>query len=262
MSVGRQRMQPSLVNFLFLALCLVFASREALASTGIDFEASVAHYGKYIWRGQNLNDDVVFQAAVSASYGGLTAGIWGNLDVTNINGNSGDFSELDYWLGYSAAVAWTEALKYSLGVIHYDFPGTPSADTTEVYWGLEFDLPLSPSVTVYHDVDEADGTYVSLGIGHRFEKIAELTPELPVGIEIGASLGYASASYDNYYWGTDQSKVNDLALSVAFPVSLGNWTLRPSLNYVTLLSDDIRDSDAYGTDSDFFLVGIGLSTSF
>ena len=81
-------------------------------------------------------------------------------------------------------------------------------------------------------------------------------------MEIGASLGWSSGSYNKYYWGTDQSKLNDLAFSVSFPIEIAGWTVAPSLNYITLLSDDIRDTDAYGTDSDFFFAGICLSKSF
>lgn len=73
--------------------------------------------------------------------------------------------------------------------------------------------------------------------------------------------GWGSASYNKYYWGTDQSKLNDLTFSVSFPVEIAGWSVTPSLNYVTLLSDDIRDTDAYGTDSDFFFVGVSLSKS-
>ena len=248
-----------------LIVCLYFftcGTRAVIAEDKIDFEITADYFGKYIWRGQNLSDDPVFQPGLSASYKGLTAAIWGNLDLTNINGNSGDFSEVDYSLDYSGAIPGIEGVGYSVGVIYYDFPGTMVKDTTEVYWGLNFDLPLSPSITVYHDVDEAEGSYVSLAFGHSIEKIAELGPDLPVGMEIGASLGWGSGSYNKYYWGTDQSKLNDLAFSVSFPIEIAGWTVAPSLNYITLLSDDIRDTDAYGTDSDFFFAGISLSKSF
>ncbi len=50
--------------------------------------------------------------------------------------------------------------------------------------------------------------------------------------------------------------------SVSFPIEIGGCTLVPSLNYVTLVSDDIRDSDVYGTDSDFFVAGIRLVKRF
>ncbi len=49
---------------------------------------------------QNYDDDPVLQPGVSATYRGLTAMIWGSLETTNINGNSGDFSEVDYSLYY------------------------------------------------------------------------------------------------------------------------------------------------------------------
>jgi len=228
----------------------------------IDYTLSADFLGKYVWRGQNLNNKGVFQPSLSIGYGNLTAGIWGNMDLTNINGNSGDFSEMDYSLDYSSTFPCIEGVGYSIGTIYYDFPKTATKDTTEVYWGLNFDLPLSPSITVYHDVDEAEGSYVSLAFGHSIERIAELGPDIPVGMEIGTSLGWGSGSYNKYYWGTDQSKLQDLAFSVAFPMKLSGWTITPSLNYVTLVSDDIRNTDAYGTDSDFFFTGIRLLKNF
>jgi len=253
-----KRLRCLIIGFSVLSLgnSVVFAENE------VGFELTADYFGKYIWRGQNLSDDPVFQPGISISYGNLTAGIWGNMDLTNINGNSGDFSEMDYSLDYSSTFPGIEGVGYSVGVIYYDFPGTTTKDTTEVYWGLNFDLPLSPSITVYHDVDEAEGSYVSLAFGHSIERIAELGPDIPVGMEIGTSLGWGSASYNKYYWGTDQSKLQDLTFSVSFPMEIAGWTLSPSLNYITLVSDDIRDTDVYGTDSDFFFAGISLSKSF
>ena len=46
---------------------------------------------KYIWRGQNLDNEPVFQTGLSAKLKGLKASIWGNLELTNING--------DFWKG-------------------------------------------------------------------------------------------------------------------------------------------------------------------
>lgn len=241
---------------------LLCAANVGLAGGSLDFTINADFYGKYIWRGQNLVDDLVLQTAISASYEGLTAAVWGNLDLTNVNRNSGDFSELDYSLDYSSSMAGLEGLGYSLGLIHYDFPGTDIKDTTEFYWGLSLDLPASPSLRFYHDLDEADGTYIVLAGQHCVDRIAELGPEMPVGMEIGAGIGWGSGSYDKYYWGIEPSKLNDLTLSASFPLEVGAWTVTPSLNYVTLLNDKIRDSDVYGTDSDFFFVGVSCSKRF
>ena len=252
------------VRRFLIVICslLVFMTSNAFSTDAVDFELTADFVGKYIWRGQNLVDDPVFQPSMTASYENLNASIWGNLELTNINGNSGDFSELDYTLDYSSALPGIESIGFSVGLIYYDFPGTDTEDTTEVYGGLNFDFPLEPSVTVYHDIDEAEGSYISLAAGHSIEKIIEISPEVPLGLDIGISLGWGSGSYDKYYWGTGQSKLNDLAFSLSFPVEISGWSLIPSLNYITLLSDDIRDTDAYGTDSDFFFAGISLSKSF
>ena len=45
-------------------------------------------------------------------------------------------------------------------------------------------------------------------------------------------------------------------------MEISGWNVTPGLNYVTLVSDDIRDTDVYGNDSDFFFAGISLSKSF
>lgn len=225
------------------------------------FEITADYLGKYIWRGQNLNDDPVFQPGVSMTIGGLTGAVWASQDTTTINGQNGEFTEWDYSLDYSGDVPIIEGVGYSLGVINYHFPSVVG-DTTEVYWGLNFDLPLSPSFTLYHDIDVIDGTYAEFGLGHSIEKIAELGPEIPIGMDIGASLGWGSASYNKGYWSTDESKLNDLALSVSFPFEIGGWTVSPSLNYVTLLDSRLRDTDTFSEESEYFFVGISAAKGF
>jgi hypothetical protein len=244
-------------------ICIVVLFETiVLAQDDVTVDITADYFGKYIWRGQNLDDDPVFQPGLSVGMGNLTVGIWGNLELTDFSDHRHEFTELDYSLDYSADLPGLDGVGYSLGLIYYDFPNTKVKDTTEAYLGWSFDLPLSPSVTWYLDLDEAEGSYILLGISHSIEQIAELSPDVPVAFEAGASLGWGSGSYDKYYWGTDQSKLNDLVLSASFPFDLGGWTITPSLNYVTLVSDDIRDTDAYGTESDFFFAGIGASKRY
>jgi hypothetical protein len=240
---------------------LLLTAAAAAEDSAIGVDVSADFYGKYIWRGQNLSDDPVFQPGVSITWGKLTAGFWGNMDLTNINGNSGDFSEVDYSLDFSDDFSGIDRLSYSVGVIYYDFPGTSVPDTTEVYWGLGFDVLSNPTITVYHDVDEADGTYINLGFSHSFDEIGKIG-DTPVGMELGAGIGWGSSKYDRYYWGMGGSKMQDLSFSVAFPVEVVGWTVTPSLNYVTLLSSAIRDTDAYRTDSDYFFAGVSISKGF
>ncbi|MCP4601632.1 MAG: hypothetical protein GY847_14155 [Proteobacteria bacterium] len=239
--------------------------------TEIGFEVTTDFFNKYIWRGQNLVDDWVFQPGVSAAYGGLTASFWGNLDMTDENGSNGEFSEIDLTLDYSGQFPGIDILGYSLGMINYDFPVNGSADdTTEVYAGINLDVPASPSVTFYRDVDETkDGAYISLGVGHSFEKVFELGPDTPVGMEIGATLGWGNTAYNKFYWGaapdgsTIGGEMNDLVLTVAFPFELAGLSFTASANYVTLVGDDIRTTDTYGKGKDDnFVAGIGFSAGF
>ncbi len=254
-------MTAAKTSVLVTALVLTALSGLSFAEESIEFGVSADFYSKYIWRGQNLNEDYAFQPGASISYGGLTAAVWGSLDMTDISGNEGEFTEVDYSLDYSTDVPGIEGLGFSVGIINYHFPSVVG-DTTELYWGFSADLPLSPSITFYHDIDEVDGTYISLGIGHSIDRIAELTPEIPIGLEIGASLGWGDSDYNAAYWGVDGSKLNDLTLSIAFPMEIAGWTFAPSINYATLVSDDIRASDSYARGSDYFFTGLSLSKSF
>lgn len=254
-------MTAAKTSILVFTLPLTVLSGLSFAEESIEFGVSADFYSKYIWRGQNLNEDYAFQPGISVGYGGLTAAVWGSMDMTNISGNEGEFTEVDYSLDYSFDVPGIEGLGFSTGIINYHFPSVVG-DTTEVYWGFAADLPLSPSITVYHDIDEVDGTYISFGIGHSIDRIAELTPEIPIGLEIGVSLGWGDSDYNNFYWGVDNSKMNDLTLSIAFPMEIAGWTFAPSINYVTLVSDDLRASDSYARGSDYFFTGLSLSKSF
>jgi len=235
----------------------------ALAEEGssVEFEVTADFFSKYIWRGQNLNEDYAFQPGISASYAGFTGGVWGSLDMTDYGDNEGEFTEVDYYVDYSGSVPGVEGVEFAVGVVNYHFPSI-YGDTTEIYWGLGFDLPLSPSVSVYHDVDQADGTYVSFGIGQDFGTIVELAEGMPVGMDFSASLGLADGDYNEFYWGTKDAGLNDLALSVSFPFEVFGWSVSPSLNYVTLVDGALRSSDSFVQSSDYFYTGIGLSTSF
>ena len=231
------------------------------AAEGVGVDVSIDYFSKYVWRGQLINDDGAIQPGIELSFDKLTLGIWGNVDITDYSDNEWEFTEYDYYADYTTTI--TDGIDLSLGVINYYFPSIDQ--TTELYAGVTFtEVPLSPSITWYNDVDSVEGSYISFGVGHTVDEIASLDESTPIAMEIGASLGWGSKSYNKYYWGgpADSSSLNDLTLSVAFPFSLGSWTVTPSANYVTLVDSDVKDSDAFDTASDYFFTGIGLSTSF
>ena len=90
----------------------------------------------------------------------------------------------------------------------------------------------------------------------------ELSSDMPVSVDLAASFGWGTASYNKVYWGESKDGANDMTLSASFPIGLGNWTLSPSINYVSLLRDGVRSSNKYSSDSDYLFGGVSLSRSF
>lgn len=229
----------------------------------VSYSLSSDFYSQYVWRGHNLVDDWVWQPSVGIAKGPWSAGIWGNLDLTDENDQSGEFTEYDFYGSYSWAV--TENLMLSMGYIFYRFPSVGS--TQELYWGLTVDAVLNPSLTVYYDFDDINGTYVSAGVSHSIEKIADLTESIPIGLTFSCSVGWGDSNYNKGYWtdaGGDpisSSAWNDLGIKVAFPIAFGTWTLTPSVHFVTVLDSEIRQGLS-SSDRNLFFTGVSLSTAF
>lgn len=230
----------------------VVMADDTTASEGIGLDLTLDFNSKYIWRGQNLSDDWVMQPGASFGFGDFTLGVWGNVDITNDNDYEWEFTEVDYYIDYSASLA--EGIGFSLGYIYYDFPA-PGGSTNEVYGGLSFDTVLDPSVTWYYDFDYANGSYIALGLGHT----VALSDTSPLSLDLGLNLGWADSNYNDAYWGVDSSGFNDLTLSAGIPIEIGSWTVTPMVNYAMLIDSDVRDA---ASESDNFYGGIGLSTSF
>jgi hypothetical protein len=253
-------------QLVIVAMALIrLADVTALAEQQEPVKIAVAadYFSKYIWRGQNINDESVFQPSISLSRWGFTGSVWGNLDLTNKSqtapDNSWEFSEFDYTLDYSGKIPDVNWLNFSVGTIYYRFPNTSFEPTTEIYGGLSLDAPLSPSFKWYRDVDEIKGSYFQFGLGHTFEKLAVWSEKCYCGLQLGASVGWANSAYNSGYFGIDGSKFNDLTLSAALPFCIGSWTVRPSVNYSTMISDPIREATGK---SDNLWCGVGLSTLF
>jgi hypothetical protein len=252
-------------KFILFCVCVLFgASITVLADDKVEFGFTGDFYSKYIWRGQVLDNKWVLQPSISASANGFTGSIWGNMNLTDeskiVPDNAGEFSEFDFTFDYTAAVPGNENLNFSLGTIYYRFPNQIYHPTTEVYAGLDLsDGFFSPSIKLYHDIDEIDGSYVQLGIGHTFEKIHVINEKCYCGLQLGSSIGWGSAGYNHGYFSVDGSGFNDLTVNLGFPFCIDSWTISPSINFSTMLDSDIRRA----TDkSDNIWIGVGLQKSF
>jgi hypothetical protein len=235
----------------------------------IGFTLTSDFNSKYVWRGQLLNDDFVFQPGATVSYKGFSFNAWGNMGLTDYNKglgyDSGEFTEWDFTLSYSGKFNPDGKLGYNIGVIHYQFPSS-YLDTTELFWGLTYDTFLSPTLTVYHDIDEAGGgIYANFAVSHTIEKVIKVTEKISADLVLGASIGWGNTEYNEWYWGAQSadSRLNDLVFKAALPFALpGDWSVTPSISFITLADGNLRDADTYSTASDYFVAGVSISKSF
>ena len=176
---------------------------------------------KYIWRGQNLNNNASFQPGFSFGYKKLTVSSWSQFSDTGF-GDSGiagnHWTEHDFTVDY--AIPITDKISASVGWINYAFPNfTEGRYTNEIYGTLSFDTILQPHVAVYGDMHNGDGMYYNFGIGHGVA--------LPKGMALNLS---ASLGINQGQW-IDMTTVSDVILgaSLDLPVS-DKVTISPFYN--------------------------------
>ncbi|TRZ84221.1 hypothetical protein D4R89_13725 [bacterium] len=259
-----------------------------------DFTAAVL--SQYIWRGYELSrNSVVIQPSMTIGYKGFTANLWGNLDTKPYFAGTGDtnysntLNETDLIVSYNKTLGLFTVgggyIYYALGSLNKDAP--KRSDSQEFFVTASLNTLLSPTLTVYKEIDRYKQWYFLLGISHTFElnKAASL--------KLGASASYllstyadaalfnAGSGYGGYpkFGGnslaTDDkfSNLHDGVISVSFPVkATGNITVTPAISYIFPLSGDAKDEmkgqglkgSATPTERDnsFFVGGVSLSFSF
>jgi hypothetical protein len=237
---------------------------SAQKDNGVQVGATGDFFSAYVWRGQNIVDNWVFQPGASVGYKGLTGSIWSNMNlekepVGGVPVGGGSLTETDLTLDYTNKVPGLDVLGYAVGAIYYSYLNIHAHPTAEAYGGLNLGVPLSPSVRWYYDFDLIKGSYVQFGIGHTIEKLKEWRDQCYCDLQVGASLGLGTSEYNQGYFGVDQTALNDLTLTAGLPFTFGKLTIRPTLGYSTMLSKDIR---AATDKSDNFWGGVSLAYNF
>lgn len=255
-------------------------------------ELSVSGLTKYIWRGyENTRHSIVVQPSMTVGYKGFSANLWGNLDTepysTTGGSNSSTWTETDFTLSYTKAIGIVNA---GLGYIYYNL-GAPNAgavkplDSQEIFVTLGLNKLLSPTLTVYKEIDHYHQWYFLLGISHAFEF------NKTVSLKLGASASYLLSDYadaarynvqpsyggypkfNNNYQATNDkfSNFHDGVLTASLPISVAKYvTVSPMVSYVFPLSSDAENemkargkkTDLAGNDSSHFYGGITITLSF
>lgn len=214
-------------------------------------------YSGYVFRGIEFNDEAVFQPAVTVGWYGFTLQAWGNIDLTNDNGNRGDFTWYDFNLDYTHRFG---PVAGTLGFVHYQFPNTPRAATSEFYAGVALpDVPLTPQFKAYYDVDEADGWYLTFDLAHSIP-LPRLMDRVPWAIEFAAGIGWADSDHNGYWYGVSSSRFVDFHSSLSLPIKLTHWFhVRPIVTYTRVLTSTLR---SVAPDSDVIIFGINFTFLF
>lgn len=244
-------------------LCALSAMMPAwaVAQDKLSMKATADLKSEHLWRGQLVNEHAVFQPGFSMAFGKLSGGIWGSVGLTDSRGRKYEVERMDYYMDWTEPIYGLEGVSYSAGFIYYDFPRSRT-ETSEIYGGLSFNAPLSPSVTCYYDTDRAEGAYVALRGKHSFENIVDIGLERPLTLNLTASLGWASRNYNYSYWGVYKNELNDLQVSANLPIPLHGFQLIPSLTVAELLGSDIKASHRYSHNNTYLCAGIGISKTF
>ncbi|MCK9995110.1 MAG: MltA-interacting MipA family protein, partial [Candidatus Krumholzibacteria bacterium] len=108
-----------LLLIVLTGLLITGATAPALALGPLDIEAELPVYTKYVWRGMNLVDDAVLQPSLEVGLFGFELAVWGNMYLTDIANESGQFGEVDYTIGYELELALFEL---EAGFIFYTYP--------------------------------------------------------------------------------------------------------------------------------------------
>ncbi len=257
-----------------IAGALTGAALSPATTQAADASVDVAYFSSYVWRGQIINNEPVLQPAFSASTPfGLSFTAWGNMDTTDKFDNRGEFTEVDLTVAYDLPLEGP--IGVSVGASEYLFPKegnyTPEVpeghteveagkdtDTREVYVSVSADILLSPTISLYYDVDEIKGFYASLGISHGFALMEKLS------LDLGASIGAANHKYNEGYFGEDKHALNDLNLSASLAYALTETlSFSGAVYYTTLLDADIKDgAEAAFGDKDRFYANLAASYAF
>jgi hypothetical protein len=204
-----------------------------------------------------VTEDPVLQPSINFTYKELTLNIWSNFDTTDVNDYGWQSNEVDFTLDYS--FCW-KTISFSVGAIHYVFPQAHAIDTTEVYAGIGLDILTAPTLTVYQDLDESDGTYLLLSFGHTFEDVWRPCKGVAMGVDLSASFAWGSRKNNEFYYGSSGPGWADAMVGLGLPIAIGGHvTLTPAAHYMWLLDDGVTSS--LGRDSAFW-AGISLTVSF
>ena len=218
-----------------IVLILVVVPVMAGTASAWDLSLALSAQSRYVWRGMVLNDSPVLQPSATFATGGMTAGVWADVNLTDDTGLQYLEDEIDYWLDYTVE---TPKVDVTATACTYTFPHTSLTSTTEVWVAATWKTTFEPTLTLVRDVDEVDGSYLMLS---GSTPLGLLQTKGSDGLTLDLNLGWAGHSYTRAYFPTsDVSHAVDLGARLGWAVSAGPGQLSVNLQYTTFTSSDVE----------------------
>jgi hypothetical protein len=215
-------------------------------------DLTVSALSQYVWRGYEMSrNSVVIQPSMTMGYKGFSANIWGNLDTKPYSPTDKSYTstwnETDFTLSYTKTLG---LFNIGGGYAYYGLasPNRDIADpndSQEIFASVGLNTLLSPTLTIYKEIDHYRNWYFQLGVSHIFElsKMASLKLAAQASYLLSTDAD-AYAKYDgNAAATTDKfSNFHDGLVSASLPVKVTDHiTVTPLLSYAFPLTGDAKD---------------------
>lgn len=246
--------------------------------------ADLGLFSSYVWRGLSLTNKPVAQPDLYVTFpagnASITLGGWASIDlgkyddldddISESGASSGfNFAEFDPWAEISFPVGTKTTL--TAGATAYIYPNdadaatndfgllTSDANTVEIYAKAAFDVPLSPKLAVWYDVDKINGAYFEGSVSHTLpasEKVSVVLGAL-AGLSAGQGIPDSGDDSSNF----DDDGFTHLDLSAGVPIAAGPVSLTPALHLVINGDDRVKITSPTNTKDVKLWGGVTISWS-
>jgi hypothetical protein len=264
-------------NVLGATLVVASAIATATPAAAQTVGADLGLFSSYVWRGLSLTNKPVAQPDLYVTFpagkASVTLGGWANVDLGKYDDGTDDISESGGTSAFNFAEfdPWAEisvpAGKATLtgGITAYFYPNdaglTKDANTWEVYGKVGFDVPLSPKIAAWYDIDKIKGLYVEGSVAHS----------LPLGenhsLSLGALAGFNAGQGVPDDPNSDESfnfadnGFTHLDLSAGLPLTAGSLSITPAFHFVINGDDFVKVTSPTKTHDMKVWGGVTLSWS-
>jgi Bacterial protein of unknown function (Gcw_chp) len=259
----------------------------AAAQAQVTVGADAGLYSSYVWRGLSLTNKPVLEpdvyVTIPAGKGSVTLAGWFNIDLGKYDDLNDDISEsgglsafniaefdpygeISYPVGKATLTGGITAYIYpnkldNQSATFVPTPGllTKANNTVEIYGKIAADVPLSPKLALWYDVDKINGLYGEVSVSHTVQASEK------VGVNLGALLGF-NAGQSVPSSGDDLANFADdgithVDLSAGVPFTAGVFSITPAAHLIIGSDDFTKITSPTKTHDAKFWGGVTISWS-